>query len=357
MNSRGRWARAAALGICVAVVATGCAAGGSPAPAETTDAAVDPDWQAVVDAANEEGNVVWYTVSPEASREDLKAAFEEKYPEISVEIIVLGMPDMTAALEAEHDTGADGADVATSVNFTWLAEKVEEPGWFAALEGPEVLNPEWQESGWVVDDTLIYSPLGLLVNGWNTQLFSGEITSYDDLLDPALAGGAIGVPDAAVHPLQADWYSFLETQTDADFVEDLAAQDPTIYPSARTMQEALFAGEIAVGTFVSASDLAAAKDDGVPVDYSVPDPAFGVPNVFLVPESAQNPNAAQVFMDFFLSEDGQRAAAAGGATPLTAVQPDTLGANSNVQLLDQEHVLDPAWFEEFIVDWNATFDR
>lgn len=357
MESQGRWMKFAAIGIAAALFATGCASGGDPTTPTETDAAVDPEWQAVIDAANEEGNVVWYTVSPEASREGLKAAFEEKYPDISVEIIVLGTADMTAALEAEHDTGADGADVVTSVNFSWLAEKVEEPGWFTPLAGSEVANPEWQDSGWVVDDTLIYSPLGLLVLGWNTQLFSGSIASYDDLLDPALGGGAIGIADAAVHPLQADYYAFLEENTEPGFLEDLAAQDPIVYPNALGMQEALFAGEIAVGTFVSASDMSAKKAEGVPVDYFVPDPVWGVPNVFLIPESAKNPNAAQLFMDFFLSEDGQRASAAGGATPLSAVRPDTIGGNSNVQLLNQEHMLDAAWFEEYVTTWKTTFGR
>lgn len=347
----------AALGIAVSLLTAGCASGDTPAPADTSDSTASPEWQKVIDAAKEEGNVVWYTVSPEASREGLKAAFEAKYPEISVEISVLGTPDMTAALEAEHDTGADGADVATSVNFSWLAEKAAEPDWFAALEGPETENAEWVDSGWIVDDKLVYSPLGLLVLGWNTQLYSGEIATYDDLLEPALGDGAIGIVDAAIHPLQADYYAMIEENTDSGFLEDLAAQDPAVYPNALGMQEALFAGEIAVGTFVSASDLEAQKEKGAPVDYIVPDPVFGVPNVFLVPESAKNPNAAQLFVDFFLSEEGQRASATGGATPLTAVQPDTIGANSNVQLLNQEHVLDAAWFEDYVGEWNNTFGR
>jgi len=335
----------------------GCSStsGGAAQTSAPSDGPVDPEWEAVVEAAKEEGKVVWYTVAPETAREGLKAAFEEKYPEIKVDVRVIGTADMTAALEAEHATGAEGADVVTSVNFAWLEEKLAEGDWFTDLEGPSFEDPEWVESDWIRDDKLILSPLGLLVVGWNTQLFNGEIESYEDLLDPAYGDGAIGVVDPAIIAIHADWYQFLEDSTSDGYLEKLAKQKPTVYASALAMQEGLLAGEIAIGMFVSAADMSVRKEEGAPIEYVVPDPVWGVPNVFMAVESAKNPNAAQVFLDFFASEEGQRATAHGGATPLSAVQPDTIGASSNVQLLDSERVLDLEWWEEYTAKWNELF--
>ncbi|NYE21514.1 ABC transporter substrate-binding protein [Microbacterium immunditiarum] len=353
---RRKWMGIAGIVAAVALIA-GCSSGGGGGgeTSAPSDGPVDAEWEAIVEAAKEEGKVVWYTVAPETAREGLKEAFEAKYPEISVDVRVIGTADMTAALEAEHSTGAEGADVVTSVNFAWLEEKLNEDGWFTELEGPVFEDPEWTDSGWVREDKLILSPLGLLVVGWNTQLFNGEITSYEDLLDPAYGNGAIGVVDPAIIAIHADWYQFLEDNTSDGFLEELAKQEPTIYASALAMQEGLLAGEIAIGTFVSAADMSVRKEEGAPIEFTVPDPVWGVPNVFLAVESAKNPNAAQVFLDFFASEEGQRATAHGGATPLSAVQPDTIGASSNVELVNPERVLDLEWWEEYTAKWNELF--
>lgn len=342
---------AAGILLTLSLVAVGCGDGGStgaaPAPAG------DAGWQAVVDAANKEGQVTWYSVAPQAAREALKEAFEEKYPDISLEIRTISTAEMNSALEAEKTSGAEGADVVTSVGYDWTYKKAAE-GWFADFTGPSFDAPEWTESGYLVDGRIVTAPLGLIVLGWNTSLFRGQLKTYDDLLDPKLGNGAIGVvrPEPALH---ADHWAFVGEKFNDKYLERLAVQKPKVYPSAFALQEALAAGEVAVGSFVSATDMVSLKDKGAPVEFAVPNPVWAAQNMFYIVKSGKHPNAAQVFMDFFASPEGQLAAAKSGYSPLKSVAKETLGGQSQVVLTDLKRALDPQWAKDYAARWRTLY--
>jgi len=338
--------------LALALIASGCAAADeadSPAPT-TPDAQVDSEWQKVIDAATEEGELTWYSVAPAEVREGLKAGFEAKYTGITLEILAMGTADMNAALEAEHSTGADGADVVTSVDYGWILDKAEK-GWISALEGPATQADEWAD--YVTDDMIVSAGLGLMAIGWNTSLFSGSLESYDDLLDPKLGDGAIGTarPEPAIH---ADHWAFVEETHNETYSADLAEQAPALYPSAFALQEALAAGEVAVGAFVSAADMVGLKAKGAPVEFVVPEPALAIGNMFFIPESGKSPNAAQLFMDYFMSEEGQAIAAKNAFSPLTSVE--TVAQGKEIKVTNVERVLDKAWYDAYLADWKKLYE-
>ncbi|MFC5751023.1 ABC transporter substrate-binding protein [Actinomadura rugatobispora] len=352
MKIRTRWMRTAGVLLAASLLAAGCGGGdGGSGPAPTGDA----QWQAVVKAANKEGHVTWYTMAPQSAQEALKKAFEKKYPDISVKVRSMGIAELNSALEAEKKTGAEGADVATSVAYSWVYEK-EKAGWFADLTGGSLKAPEWTSSGYLVNNKIVVAPLGLIVLGWNATLLPGGVKTYTDLLNPKLGNGAIGVvqPEPAIH---ADNWAFIEKNFDQNWLQKLAAQKPTVFPSAFALQEALAAGEVAVGSFVSATDMVGLQDKGAPVKFAVTNPAWAAQNLFFALKSAKHPNAAQVFMDFFASPEGQLAAARNGYSPLKDVAPKTLGGKSRVVLTDVKQVLDPKWGPEYLARWKQTFGK
>lgn len=309
-------------------------------------------WEATVETAKEEGKVTWYTVAPQAAVDALVKAFEVEFPEIEVEARKMGSAEMDAALEAERTTGADGADVVTSVNFGTVYDR-QADGWYVDLEGPSVASG-WAGTEFVDDDQVLSAPLGLLVLGWNSQLLPDGLQSYEDIYNPDLGDGAIGVvrPEPSIH---ADWWAFMEENYDPDFAQKVADQDPAIYPSAFALQEALAAGEVAVGTFVSATDMEDLKAKGAPVDYVVPETAWSAQNLFFIPESATHPAAAQVFMDYFASPTGQLSTAKSGYSPVKEIAGETLGGESKIVMTDVERVLDTDWYATYLADWKAKF--
>lgn len=344
----------AAATLSLALVASACGGDSSGDDETLPDYApeVSAEWEATVEAAKEEGKVTWYTVAPQAAVDALIEAFNEEFPEIEVEARKMGTAEMDAALEAERTTGAEGADVVTSVNFGTVFSRQEE-GWYVDLEGPSVASG-WADTEYLDANQVISAPLGLIVIGWNTQLFPEGVKTYEDLYNPDLAGGALGVvrPEPAIH---ADFWAFVEETYDENFAKEIAAQDPALYPSAFALQEALAAGEVAIGSFVSATDMEDLKAKGAPVDYVVPETAWSAQNLFFIPESATHSNAAQVFMDFFASPSGQVAAAKNGYSPVEEVSDETLGGDSEIVLTNVDRVLDTTWFAEYLAEWKATF--
>ena len=115
-------------------------------------------------------------------------------------------------------------------------------------------------------------------------------------------------------------------------------------------------GEVAVGAFTTAVDMVNLQEQGAPIDFLIPDPAWTAQNLVYIVESAGHPNAAQLFVDFFASPEGQRAAAKYGATPLSAVAPETLGGNSRIVLTNLDRILEPGWAEDFAARWRQIYE-
>lgn len=348
--------RSAAAVLSLALLVTAC---GEDGPTDDSDRpAYSPDggseWDDVIAAAKDEGTVVWYTVAPQASIDGLLEAFSEEFPDIDVEARKMGPAEMDAALEAERTSGVAGADVVTSVSYATAYTRQQE-GWYVDLAGPSVASG-WADTEYLDAGQILSAPLGLVVIGWNTQLFPEGIESYEDLYNPDLGDGAIGALRADL-PVFGDYWAFIEENYDEDFLEKLAEQDPALYPNAVSTQEALVAGEIAVGTFTTATDMETLKSKGAPVDYVVPEKAWTAQNLFFIPESATHMNAAQLFVDFFASPAGQIAAAKNGYSPVEEVSGQTLGGESEIVLTDVQRMLDPAWFDTYGARWRAAFDQ
>lgn len=357
MKKSGIRMAALAVGLGATLAATAC----SPqAAAPQVSESVSAEWQAVVDAANKEGSVVWYSTAPPAAREALVNAFQSQYPSIKVEVRALGIADMEAALQTEHDTHTAGADVVSNVDYSWIYQRVGQPGWMAEFQGDSLKAQDWVDAGYIVDNKLAIAPIGLVTIGWNTTLLpdgADLIKGYGDLTNPKLKDGAVGIIDPTTVAVYADWWNFIQENYSESFVSDMSTQDPKFYPGAASMQPALAAGEVAVGAFTTAADMTALKEQGAPVDFVVPNPAWVAQNIFWIPESAGHPNAAQVFMNFFGTEAGQAAVAKYGATPLKAVQDQTLGGTTPIVLVDLNHMLDPAWVADYQAMWTEKFGR
>jgi iron(III) transport system substrate-binding protein len=193
----------------------------------------------------------------------------------------------------------------------------------------------------------------VLTFGWNTKLYPNGLSDYTDLLDPALAGGKIGVVDPTAASL-VDFYLWLEETYGADFVTKLAAQKPKIYPSSLPMGEALGSGEIAAGSFVAPIALVPAKAKGAPVDFKMRAAgAWGARYYGMVLKSGQHPNAAQLLTNFMVTPEGQAliTPSAGSVQPNV---PGTLITNDKVRVQDPSK-LTPAAVAAYQKKWKSLF--
>ena len=195
----------------------------------------------------------------------------------------------------------------------------------------------------------------ILTFAWNTDLVPDGLTDYPDLLEAGLADGRIGVPDPAIGPALVDFYLWLEEEYGEDFVADLAAQEPRIYPSSLPIGEALQSGEIYAGAFAAPVQLVPAQESGAPVDFGVSEDAgaWGARYFGGIPTSSDSPNAAALLADFMVTAEGQELVQGASGSVLPDV-PGTLITNDQVRVMDLEATA-PEPAAAYVEEWNAMF--
>ncbi|GAA1734366.1 ABC transporter substrate-binding protein [Aeromicrobium alkaliterrae] len=322
--------------IAVSMVALALAACGST---EDDGPKAEPaDDSALYAAAREEGKVVVYmNVTPDVV-EAVSEGFEATYPGVEVEAVRLPDAEMIPRLETELSSGAPTADFVENASPNWLIEQGKTGAWVAADQSPQATGEgDYDTEAFFDAEHNIYE-LGGTVNtfAWNTDLVPDGIEDYTDLLDQDLAGGKLGVLELASAPGN-DFYIWLKETFGDDFLDDLGAQEPRIYPSTTGIVEALGSGEIYAANWVVPSLVEQAKEAGAPIDYGIsPTGKFGIRAYGVVNAKAANPNAAQLFLEYLLSEDGQATTWPLASSVLDPAPGTALGTNEQLPPWDPE---------------------
>jgi len=314
------------------------------APAGISEA----DWDAIVTAAQDEGKVTIYSSQGLDQLNDMAERFSDEYG-IELEVV----RDIDSALipkvEAEQQTGSGIADVIAQASAAWSEQRGAE-GWFVPPVGPAFDDPDFDRAAELSESGFFTSSAAVLTFGWNTSQYEAGLGDYSDLLDPELAGGRIGVIEPAA-PSIVDFWLYLEENYGEEFVTQLAAQDPKIYPSSLPMAQALTSGEISAGSFVQV--LVDEKEQGAPVDSGLADQVWGARFNTSILQTAPHPNAAQVLANFMITQPGQEAIARKAASVLPDV-PGTVTTVDKVRVQDLS-ILTEDFVAEYQAKWNDLF--
>jgi iron(III) transport system substrate-binding protein len=262
-------------------------------------------WEDVVEAANSEGTVSFYSGMSEIQNARLTEAFNEKYPKISVRTL-RGAGELYARVESEIQTGVKGADVFALGDTAWFANRPED---FLPAEGPA--SASWQDEGWIAKGTSAIAtttPNSIFL--WNTDVFPEGFETWDDLLDPSVKG-KIGLRTDVTKSV-AGYLDMMETKLGPDYIQKLGALAPKVYPSNVPMAQAVASGEIGVTNSSLPATIYELAQNGAPIDWKIPNPGYAFEFGIAALKNASNPNAASVFVDFVMSSEGQTAINADG---------------------------------------------
>jgi iron(III) transport system substrate-binding protein len=353
-----RGSRLAVALLAVTLLAAACGNGngnGNGAATTTADdgggtAAAPGSFEELVEAATEEGTVTIYSSQGLDALNEFAAAFEEEYPGIDV-VVVRGIDgELATRVETERQTGG-GPDLYVAADKDWVETHADE-GWFVEPVGRELTGEgDYDAEQYVHDGNHFEVGAAVLTMAWNTNEVDG-LETYEDLLDPEFAGGRLGVIEPTAASI-VDFYLWLEETFGEDYVEDLAAQDPRIYPSALPIGEAIISGEIFAAPYAAPVQLEPAKESGAPVEYAIdPEGAWGARYFGMVLDTAPNPNAGQLLADFMVTETGQQLVV-GMASSVVPVETALL-TNEDVRVMDLEQ-LSPEKVAEYQERWNSLF--
>lgn len=291
------------------------------------------EWNKIVEAAKEEGEVFVYGPPGKQRRIALVEQFEKAYPDIKVKFVAGSGSKQAPRLLAEREAGKYTADILIGGTTTPL-KSLRPKGAVAPINPylvlPEVTDPShwFQNKIWYADkdEKLVIMFEGGLSNiiAVNTNLVKdGEITSYWDLLDPKWKGkivaGDVRQPGPGGGQVR---FLYASPELGPEYLKRLFGEtEATLSVDNRQMVDWLAQGKFAIHVFPSSIAMEQAMAQGLPVKLLSPDDLKeGAPmssgwGAVAVADHAPHPNAAKVYLNWLLSKEGQMAWQKYGGSP------------------------------------------
>ena len=288
------------------------------ARAAETKTAWQLQWEKVVQAAKKEGQVTVYVHSTYTPALE-SGAFQKAFPEIKL-VSVSGVElQLERRFMAERRAGKNLADVfmvGVLRSYDFYQGKLLEPI-KAALILPEVLDESkwWQKTHHYADPEKKYlfryvgsAQLGQIY--YNTRLVNpNEVNSFWDFVSPKWKGKIeardIRTPGTGGSAIRLFYYN---TEVGPEFVKKLFSEtDMTIFRDRRQGLDWLATGKFAICFWCEGVEKG--KQQGLPVEsfgLMKEGAALSAGQGFLtLINQAPHPNAAKVFVNWFLSREGQ----------------------------------------------------
>src|SRR5918996_726584 len=280
----------------------------------------EDEWEKTVRAAEQEGQLVFYSLS-EIGEAIANSGFQKKFPKIKISVVGARGGEHVSRIMAERRAGKFLADVGNLGNtspYTLYQSKALDPI-AAAYILPEVKDQSkwWQGKQHFIDPEakyiLVYVGAPLFLVGYNTKLVSPSgFKSYWDLLDPKWKGKIVAFdPKAGGFAATRDRFFYHSPELGPPFMRRLYGEmGLTLYARYPQGEDWLAAGKYAL-CLCRHQSISEAKNQGLPVDLV--DPALFKEGVgvetraktLVLMNKAPHPNAAKVFINWFLSRDGQ----------------------------------------------------
>ncbi|MFB9662782.1 ABC transporter substrate-binding protein [Glycomyces mayteni] len=366
---------AAAVGAAGALAA--CGEDETPLPANEIDAEQVPDYYPaeyadILAASKEEGGELEvYSNTDQENWAPILRDFQKKYPWVEkINASNLDSDEVFQRILSEQATNGSPADLVVSNAAQAWAEYAGGEGRLLAHDSPELAHlPEFalllpNVYAMSVDpQTIAYNtslmpeaPTGI---GHLAELVAADTGLFEDKLTSRDVGGAFG---------------FTVSRTFTDHVPDAWEHLETLLPLARpetssgTQNEKILAGEYLAGFFISAAPAnpVVANSGGLFEIVFPQDGTVLLPRGIGIAHGAPHPNTARLFVDFLLSEEGQRAVAEGGLASYRDSVEQVEGLHTYQEVVDAVgedaiifapyELVDEAEVDEFTARWNGLLE-
>jgi iron(III) transport system substrate-binding protein len=262
----------------------------------------------LIAAAEAEGRLTIYTAQSQATAEATIAAFNAVYPKIQVDLLRLASGPLMNRYAGEAETGVFEADVMNSSSTTLFSQF---PQWWLTLDDTLVPNlATWPQQH--IHGNYLTSLQGEQLLAYNPNLIRGPLVprSWDDVLKPEYKGRAMML-DPRSSPTYMSWALLMMETYGEQFLERLGQQEFVLVEGGTQGTQQVAAGAylfVFPPSFAHANPLmkqGAPLDVVFPADNS-PTPAHGPEHYWALPSKSKNPNAARLFMHWYLTEEAQQ---------------------------------------------------
>ncbi len=211
-----------------------------------------------------------------------------------------------ATVLTEHEAGKLQADVLQGP--LPILQTLKDKGVLAPYRSPSAVGyPDWA----LADDTIVQFGIEYVAPIYNKELVKpADVPKrYEDLTDPKWFDKIV-MPDPATHATTISWLVGLkEAKVFADeaawmaFVKGLAANKPMFVKSFSPTPAPVESGEKLIAISMPKYIITKAP---APLDWAHVSPLLGSPRGIALAAKAPNPNAAQLFIDYWLSKNAMQ---------------------------------------------------
>ena len=345
----------AAIGMCAGLAARNA---GAAAAAEMETVDITPR---LIDAAKREASVTVRYSSPVDEMTEMARGFQSRFGikvQMDRKVGVLG----TQQFATESRAGQHVMDVNYSADPAGLNDLAEE-GFYLRYTLAD-LNKKLDRGTYLLG--LGYSPKWTdIVISYNPDHIphaqaKEQFKTWRGLLDPKLKGKiGLNEPAGGGVPFANFLMFYRRPEYGRKFLEQLAAQNPRLYPGSAPGREDLAAGAISVfiPNWESVAMIQFMKGDKTAWTYPEIAPAF-TNTYFSISKHAPHPNAARLFCAWFFTPEGARSLEAAQARPTLKGVPD---GRTAIAKLKQTSWWRPypdsiRWVPD-MEDWDANYDK
>jgi iron(III) transport system substrate-binding protein len=306
--------------------------------------------------AEAEGAFTLYSTDPEAGQVKLLAAFNKPFPKIKTSYVRLQAGALYAKVLSERQAKSYLVDVIQISDMGMILD-FQRRGGFRQYISPEMaaFKPEYKskpEGYWTWGSIIM---AGIAYNPNNVPAAEAP-KKWEDLLDPKWTD-AINVK-VSNSGLQHGVYHMLKPILGEEYFKKFASVKPRAFDSYVQQYGRLVDGQDKIIMGAQYSGYIEFKAKGAPLAFVFPD--TGVPAVsetYGIVADGPHPNAAELFMDWFLSPVGQQALAE--ALLLHSPRADVPAPAGSVPLKDMKLLFPPDWdvFEKSRPDFAKEWDR
>lgn len=259
------------------------------------------DTAKLIEGAKKEGELVIYGTTDLRQSNLINEKFQAKYPFINVKLNRLTSDNLYPRIIAETRSGKFLADLLqnNAVGMHFL-RKGNFLGRYASPE-ERAYGKEFKDPGYWTT-----SSMNVHVIGYNTKTVARNQLpkSWEDLLGPTWTGRLMVSP-------REQWFGWIlqvmGKEKGLNYMRALAKQKPAVRRESTAMRAQLvLAGEADVDVDSTYSVLTPLMKRGAPVNWTTLGSALVVPVGYGLAAKGPHPNAAKLFIDFVLSQEGQR---------------------------------------------------
>jgi iron(III) transport system substrate-binding protein len=254
-----------------------------------------------------------YTSMKESLIGKLRDAFAKKHPEVSFDYYSAGAGKLMAKVAAERQAGKLAVDVLWHSEVPDFFQLKQEGAWEKYVS-PEAASVQ----STVKDPDGFFTParLGTLGIAYNTKKITAAPKAWSDMLDPRFKDG-FAIANPALSGTAMMSVALLTNTFGWEYIQKLKANGAKIGAGSGQVVDDTASGDFKASLAPDYIAIDKIKK-GATMGLAYPPEMLVVPSPIAIFKGTPNLKAAQKFVDFLLSRDGQTIVASEGTLPVRA---------------------------------------